>query len=122
MLFEDRFTVVYTNRTDTSCMHYLSYVSCSYAMYLNSMRLQLEGDSWRTASNDIVIAGLGWVSITGPGVCKIKVTVPKGTTVTVRPPLLPFEARETTVKFTGGKLLKRSKKSGDAGKSYGWRA
>jgi hypothetical protein len=27
--------------------------------------LQVEGDEWRKASTDVVIAGLGWISITG---------------------------------------------------------
>lgn len=58
--------------------------------------------------------------ITGPGVCKIKVTTPEGTDVGLRSPLLPFEASHTTGKFTGGRLLKRSKKGGE--KAYGWRA
>lgn len=56
----------------------------------------------------------------GPGVCKIKVTTPEGTDVGLRSPLLPFEASHTTGKFTGGRLLKRSKKGGE--KAYGWRA
>lgn len=68
----------------------------------------------------MVIPGLGWVTITGPGVAKIKVLAPEGTEVTLRPPLLPFEAKHTTAKFTGGKISKRSTKSG--AKSYGWRA
>ena len=56
----------------------------------------------------------------GPGICKIKITAPEGTSVGLRSPLLPFEASHTTGKFTGGRLLKRSKKSGE--KAYGWRA
>lgn len=30
-----------------------------------NMFIQVEGDEWRRASTDIVIAGLGWISITG---------------------------------------------------------
>jgi hypothetical protein len=81
----------------------------------------VEGDAWRKASADVVIAGLGWVSITGPGTCTIKVTVPEGTSVGLRSPLLPYEASHSTASFTGGKILKKSRKSGDK-KSYGWRA
>ena len=55
-------------------------------------------------------------------VCKIKVTVPEGTNVGLRPPLLPYEASHSTAKFTGGRIAKRSKKGGDGSKSYGWRA
>jgi hypothetical protein len=67
-----------------------------------------------------VIAGLGWISITGPGILRIKVTVPEGTSVGLRTPLLPFEAQHSTVKFSGGRLQKKSKKNGE--KAYGWRA
>ena len=81
----------------------------------------MEGDAWKKASADIVIAGLGWISITGPGVCRVKVSVPEGTSVGLRTPLLPFEASHTTAKFTGGRIQKRSKKGGDS-KSYGWRS
>jgi len=48
------------------------------------------------------------------------VSVPAGTSVGLRPSLLPFESSHTTAKFTGGKLEKRSRKGG--AKSYGWRA
>jgi hypothetical protein len=34
------------------------------SLYLNIF-IQVEGDEWRRASTDIVIAGLGWISITG---------------------------------------------------------
>lgn len=67
-----------------------------------------------------MIAGLGWISVTGPGVAHVRVTAPAGAGVTLRPSLLPFEATETTVKYTGGKLARKSKKGG--GKGYGWRA
>lgn len=70
----------------------------------------MEGDSWKKSNHDIVIAGLGWVAVTGPGMCKVRVTVPEGTAVDVRPSLLPFEAMSTTVKFTGGRLLRKSQR------------
>lgn len=81
----------------------------------------IHGDSWKKASADVVIAGLGWVSITGTGPCRVRVSVPSQTGVQVREPLLPFEARFTTAKFTGGKLMKKSSKPGKK-KQYGWRA
>lgn len=59
-----------------------------------------------------MIAGLGWVSITGPGKAVIRVTVPEGTHVSLRAPLLPFEAKSTTAKFTGGRFIKKSAKRG----------
>jgi len=81
---------------------------------------EIEGDEWKKASTDVVIAGLGWISITGPGILRIKVTVPEGTSVGLRTPLLPFEAQHSTVKFSGGRLQKKSHKNGE--KAYGWRA
>lgn len=81
---------------------------------------EIVGESWKESAQDIVIAGLGWVSVTGPGMCKINVVVPQGTAVTLREPLLPFEAMHSTVKFTGGKLARKSRKPGVKG--YGWRA
>lgn len=85
---------------------------------------QVSGESWRKSETDIVIAGLGWVSITGTGTAVVKVTVPEGTAVDTRPALLPYEAPSTAVRFTGGRLLRRTKKSKGAGqvKGYGWRA
>lgn len=73
---------------------------------------QIPGTSWGKASKDIVIAGLGWMSITGPGPESflIKVTAPRGTTVRSRDPIMPFEARETTVVHTGGRFVKKSSK------------
>eukprot|EP01035_Chromulina_nebulosa_P019313 gene19313-25175_t len=83
----------------------------------------IEGESWKKSTTDIVISGLGWITVTGPGIAKVKVGVPKQTSVSTRPALLPYEATYTTAKFTGGRLLKKSKKPGAAGSnSYGWRA
>jgi ribosome biogenesis GTPase A len=84
---------------------------------------EVEGSSWKESSTDIVIAGLGWVSVTGPGKASIRVSVPAGTSVRMRPPLLPFEATYTTAKFSGGRIIKKSKKVGpNKVKQYGWRA
>lgn len=79
------------------------------------------GGDWKTASTDIVIAGLGWVSVTGPGECTVAVTVPEGVSVVTRPALLPNEASHSTASFTGGRLEKKSRKPGGA-KQYGWRS
>jgi ribosome biogenesis GTPase A len=85
-----------------------------------SHEMVVEGDSWKHSLTDIVIAGLGWIAVTGTGKCKVKVTVPTGTGVTLRSSLMPFEASHSTAKFTGGRIEKKSKRSGS--KSYGWRA
>ena len=68
------------------------------------------GKGWKSSASDIVIAGLGWISITGVGPCKVIITVPIGTSISVRPALMPYEVYHTTATFTGGKFCKRSKK------------
>lgn len=73
------------------------------------------GRGWSKATCDIAIGGLGFVSLTGPGKYQVKVSVPKGTTVTVRDPMMPFEARKTSVRHTGSKFVRKSG-------GIGWRA
>ena len=72
--------------------------------------INVSGKGWKSSASDIVIAGLGWISITGAGPCKVKITVPVGTSVYVRPALMPFEVYRTTATFTGGKFRKRGRK------------
>jgi len=85
-------------------------------------RSQVFGEGWIRSSIDIVITGLGWIAITGAGSCRVKVSVPGDTVVSRRPSLLPFESRSTGVKFTGGRLIKKSAKKGTNGKNLGYRA
>ncbi|EKX39324.1 hypothetical protein GUITHDRAFT_114525 [Guillardia theta CCMP2712] len=60
------------------------------------------GDSWDVACTDIVIAGFGWVALTGIGPVRVRVLAPKGVGVTRRSPLMPFEARTSTESYSGG--------------------
>lgn len=97
---------------------------------------EINGDSWTKGTADIVIAGLGWVCITGPGLAKVRVSAPRGVAVTVRKPLLPYEAWQSTASFSGGRWLQKQspsnakniknkyvtgKKTG-VSRPYGWRA
>mmetsp|Transcript_5854 Transcript_5854/g.8786 ORF Transcript_5854/g.8786 Transcript_5854/m.8786 type:complete len:423 (+) Transcript_5854:166-1434(+) len=72
--------------------------------------LEIEGEGWRKAGRDIVLSGLGWVSLTGAGSCKVKVTAPKDMLIMLREPIMPFEAWDTTSVFTGARTVKRGKK------------
>ena len=59
------------------------------------------GDSWSVACMDVVVSGLGWVGLTGLGAVKVRAWAPPGVEVIVRDPLMPFEARTSTEKYTG---------------------
>ena len=83
--------------------------------------MKVAGDGWLKSSVDIVIAGLGWVTVTGVGQCTVRVRVPEGTTVGTRPALLPFESKSSTGKFSGGRIVRRSAKRGAKAKASGWR-
>jgi hypothetical protein len=73
--------------------------------------LDIEGVGWKEAAADITLTGLGWVAVTGAGTAHIRLTVPKGIRVAVRPPLMPFDIWETTAKYTGGRAIRKSTKS-----------
>eukprot|EP01042_Synura_sphagnicola_P001100 gene1100-1238_t len=76
-----------------------------------TIEFEIQGEGWLKSRQDIVISGLGWLSVTGSGQCKVRVTVPSGTSVAVRPSLMPYEAQHNTAKFTGGRLVKKGKSS-----------
>jgi len=72
-----------------------------------SQDVVISGESWKKSESDIVIAGLGWVSVTGPGTFTVRITTPEDTLVGLRTALLPYEAPLTTVKFSGGRLIRK---------------
>ncbi|KAG5175010.1 P-loop containing nucleoside triphosphate hydrolase protein [Tribonema minus] len=76
-----------------------------------SSEFTVVGEGWRRAGPDIVLSGLGWISVTGAGECAVKVTAPKDILVLTRDPLMPFEAWDTTSTFTGTRTVKRGKKT-----------
>jgi hypothetical protein len=71
--------------------------------------IDIEGSGWKEAAADISLTGLGWVAVTGAGTATVKVSVPKGVGVSVRPPLMPFDVWEATAKYTGGKAVRKGK-------------
>eukprot|EP00578_Thalassiosira_sp_NH16_P013664 CAMPEP_0181116492 /NCGR_PEP_ID=MMETSP1071-20121207/21986_1 /TAXON_ID=35127 /ORGANISM="Thalassiosira sp., Strain NH16" /LENGTH=793 /DNA_ID=CAMNT_0023200753 /DNA_START=287 /DNA_END=2668 /DNA_ORIENTATION=- len=73
--------------------------------------IDIEGEGWKQAAADITLRGLGWVAVTGAGTAKVRVGVPKGIGITVRPPLMPFDVWEATAKYTGGRAVRKSGKS-----------
>merc|ERR1712232_914078 len=78
---------------------------------LETHEFRIRGRGWDEAACDIVLSGLGWVSFTGSGDMRIRVSMPKGIMVKKRAPLLPREARVTTTKkFTGGTMSRPSLK------------
>ena len=83
--------------------------------------IDVEGVGWKEAAADITLTGLGWVAVTGAGTVKIKVSVPKGIGISVRPPLMPFDIWEVAAKYTGGKAVRKvpKKKYGKKRKGVG---
>eukprot|EP01082_Thalassiosira_pseudonana_P003921 g3042.t1 g3042 contig12:1307115-1308808(-) len=73
--------------------------------------INIDGDGWKQAAADITLRGLGWVAVTGAGKAQVRVGVPKGVGVSVRPPLMPFDVWEATAKYTGGRAVRKSSKS-----------
>ena len=76
-----------------------------------SHTVDIVGAGWKEAAADITLRGLGWVAVTGAGTAQVRVSVPKGVGVTVRPPLMPFDVWETTARYTGGRSVRKSGKS-----------
>ena len=76
--------------------------------------VDIEGSGWKEASADISLCGLGWVAVTGPGIARVRVTVPKGIGVAVRPPLMPFDIWKVASRYTGGRAVRKTPK-----KKYG---
>jgi 30S ribosome assembly GTPase len=73
--------------------------------------IDIQGRGWQEAAADITLTGLGWVAVTGAGTAKVRVSVPKGIGVVVRPPLMPFDVWEATAKYTGGRAVRKSTRS-----------
>lgn len=76
--------------------------------------IEIDGAGWKEAAADITLRGLGWVAVTGAGKANVRVTVPKGIGVAVRPPLMPFDVWEVASRYTGGKAIRKVTK-----KKYG---
>jgi len=63
------------------------------------MDWDVEGKTWKEARMDVVISGLGWVSITVKGKVKFKTFTPKGVGLFAREdPLMPYETPTRTRK------------------------
>lgn len=73
--------------------------------------ITIEGEGWKQSAADITLTGLGWVGVTGAGQARVRVSVPRGVTVTLRPPLMPFDVWETTARYTGAKPVRKITKS-----------
>jgi 30S ribosome assembly GTPase len=73
--------------------------------------INVEGNGWKEAGADITLTGLGWIAVTGVGVASVRVSVPKGVTVSSRPPLMPFDIWESTAKYTGSRAVRKTTKT-----------
>lgn len=81
--------------------------------------VEIEGAGWKEAAADISLRGLGWVAVTGAGVAKVRVSVPVGIGVAVRPPLMPFDVWEVASRYTGGRAVRKVRKTKHGGKRKG---
>jgi hypothetical protein len=73
--------------------------------------VSVQGVGWEEAGADIALTGLGWVAVTGSGTASVKVSVPPGIGVSVRPPLMPYDVWESTAKYTGARAVRKVTKS-----------
>jgi 30S ribosome assembly GTPase len=72
----------------------------------SSKTFTADGTGWKRACVDIVLSGLGWVSVTGAGSVRLKVCAPKGVGVFTRDPLMPFEVRVSGAsRYTGTRAI-----------------
>jgi hypothetical protein len=75
--------------------------------------LMIEGVGWKEAAADISLTGLGWIAVTGAGKATVKVSVPNGIGVSVRPPLMPYDIWESAASYTGNRAVRKiSRRSG----------
>ncbi len=77
----------------------------------DSHTIEIEGSGWKEAAADISLTGLGWVAVTGAGKANLRISVPKGIGISVRPPLMPYDIWEVAAKYTGAKAVRRPTKS-----------
>jgi hypothetical protein len=83
--------------------------------------IDIEGTGWKEAAADISLTGLGWIAVTGAGSVQVRISVPKGIGIAVRPPLMPFDIWEVAAKYTGSKAVRKptKTKSGNRRKGVG---
>ncbi|CAD7696687.1 unnamed protein product [Ostreobium quekettii] len=78
--------------------------------------VELEGSSWKASSEDVHIAGLGWIGVGLVGTAKFRVWAPPGVAVTTRRALMPDYATKfekpgfSGVAEKGGKEKKQKNK------------
>ena len=73
--------------------------------------IEIDGAGWKEAAADISLSGVGWVAVTGAGRVKLRIGVPKGIGISVRPPLMPFDIWDVASKYTGAKAVRKVSKS-----------
>jgi len=73
--------------------------------------VKIDGCGWKESAADISLRGLGWVSVTGAGLATVRIGVPQGIGISVRPPLMPFDVWEATARYTGGRAVRKAGKS-----------
>lgn len=77
----------------------------------DSHSIEIDGAGWKEAAADISLTGLGWIAVTGAGRAKLRISVPRGIGISVRPPLMPYDIWEVASKYTGARAIRKTTKS-----------
>ena len=61
----------------------------------------IDGRGWNESCDDIVLPGIGWISLTGAGTCKVRVQMCGELQSHRREPIMPYDGRMNLHRFTG---------------------
>ena len=75
--------------------------------------INLDCTSYKTANYDIVVDGLGWISVQGKGSVTFMLYLPEGIAYHIRDtPMRPFEVNDRKLKrYTGNTINARTRKN-----------
>lgn len=116
-IFTSSFVTIYKGKTEKSDKLFEKQAGKNLKPTLSDIKstvfksytIEIECDKFNKSSKDIAIHGLGWISITGSGPCKFEVWAPEEVGVTLRSPLMPFEADSSKLIKTKHKFINLEK-------------
>lgn len=116
-IFTSPFVTIYKGKTENSDKLFERQAGKNLKPTLSELKnatfksyeIEISCDKFNKSSKDIAIHGLGWVSITGTGSCKFEIWAPEEVGVTLRSPLMPYEAEPSKLVKTQHKFLNLEK-------------